>query len=179
MGRSAAYIPFIAAMIIGLTVGALRMGFLRTGASGAKNPLDSPEMQDLLASCRKSTTLLRPHRADRPIGFGRSKMGGTPNLNGFTTWPRCDACKTELNFVLQIYKSDYPGFYLPLAKNLFQLFRCPNFDCPAAYSERYDLKMFHYYFQAIPRRTKHFKYPSAVKKTWNQRCPTVISSRRR
>jgi hypothetical protein len=50
--------------------------------------------------------------------------------------------------VLQLYKKDIPAHYWPGNKNLFQLFRCPNEKCPAAYSAPYyaDHKMFIYYF---------------------------------
>ena len=128
--RVVLFVLFVIVGIFGLTAGR------QTKTSGVKDPFDSPEIQKLLASYRRETTLLRPRRAEKPLGFARSKMGGVPNLNGFTAWPRCDACRTGLNFVLQIYKSDFPGFYFPPGKSLFQLFRCPNPDCPAAYSER-------------------------------------------
>jgi uncharacterized protein YwqG len=99
----------------------------------------------LINKYKRQTTLLRPHKSEIAIGQQESKFGGIPNFTGFDIYPCCDDCKTPLNFVLQLYKTDFPSFYFPDNTDLFQLFRCPNNDCPAGYSEQYDHKMFHYY----------------------------------
>src|SRR5690606_15431860 len=46
----------------------------------------------------------------------------------------------------QLYKRDFPGFYFPDNFDLFQIFRCPNFDCTEAIGDKSDYPMFHYYF---------------------------------
>jgi hypothetical protein len=76
-------------------------------------------------------------------------MGGTPNLSNHKSYPLCDCCFMPLNFVLQFTKNDFPEFYWPKDKSVFQLFRCPNYDCEEASSENYDLKMFHFYFKDL------------------------------
>ena len=104
------------------------------------------EVKELIARYKRTTTLLKPHTSKTPIGQNESKFGGIPNFSGFDEYPCCDGCKTPLNFVVQLYKKDFPGFYFSDNSTLFQLFRCPNNDCPDAYSEKYDHKMFHFYF---------------------------------
>lgn len=105
-------------------------------------------IKGLVDEYKRPTTLLRPHKSEIAIEQQQSKFGGIPTFVGFDTYPCCDTCKTPLNFVLQLYKKDFPAFYFPDNTDLFQLFRCPNNDCPEAYSERYDHKMFHYYLTA-------------------------------
>jgi hypothetical protein len=101
---------------------------------------------ELVNKYKRPTTLLRPQRSGSPIGQEESKFGGVPNFGGFNKYPVCNSCNTPLNFVLQLYKKDFPDFYFPDSSNLFQLFRCPNTDCPDAFSDKYDMKTFHYYF---------------------------------
>jgi uncharacterized protein YwqG len=104
------------------------------------------DIKALLSKYKRPATLLRPHKSEIPVSHLASKFGGIPNFAGFDVYPCCDACNTPLNFVLQLYKNDFPAFYFPGDSSLFQLFRCPNNDCPDACSEMYDQKMFHYYF---------------------------------
>ncbi len=104
--------------------------------------LQDNEVKDLLSTYKKQTTLLQPHRSDKEIDFRKSKMGGMPNLNGFQEWPICDECNKPLDFVLQLYKTDFPDFYFPENKNIFQLFKCPDLYCPG---KSYLYEMFHYY----------------------------------
>jgi uncharacterized protein YwqG len=111
-----------------------------------KEFFEMPEIKGLIQKYRKKTTLLKPHKSKEKIKTSESKFGGTPNFTGFNEYPCCDSCNSPLNFVLQLYKKDYSEFYFPEDKGLFQLFRCPNNDCPDSYSENYDLKMFHFYF---------------------------------
>lgn len=103
------------------------------------------EIESLLEKYGKESTLLRPHKADSEIKWTESKFGGIPNLESFSEYPKCDSCGSSLNFVFQIYKKDFPEFYYPDYSNIFQLFRCPNDDCPDSYNEFYDHKMFHYF----------------------------------
>lgn len=130
-----------------------------SGVSDPGDLLNSPAVQELVTAHQKETTLLKPCRSKEPIGFDKSKMGGIPNLNGFEAWPVCNACGTKLNFVIQIYRDDFPKFYFPSEKNLFQLFRCPNGDCPDAFSDQYDQKMFHFYFQVSRAANKNLAPP--------------------
>lgn len=91
-------------------------------------------------------------------------MGGVPNLNGFQEWPVCDECNTPLDFVLQLYRTDFPDFYFPDNENIFQLFRCPNGCCPAAYSgDHYDHKMFHYYWNVNTDENNDIEIPDSMK----------------
>ena len=101
---------------------------------GGVSPVSLEELMNdeivsyLLSTYKKQTTLLKPHLSDKQIDFTKSKMGGVPNLNGFKEWPICDECDAPLNFVLQLYKKDFPDFYFPEDKTIFQIFRCPNHD---------------------------------------------------
>ena len=103
-------------------------------------------IKGIINKYQKTTTLLRPHGSKNEIGQQESKFGGIPSFSGFDEYPCCSSCKTPLNFILQLYKKDFPDFYFPDDSDLFQLFRCPNYDCPDANSEKYDLTMYHYYF---------------------------------
>jgi len=116
-------------------------------------------VKGLINKYKKATTLLRPHRSKDAISTHESKFGGQPNFAGFESYPCCDRCKMPLNFVLQLYKKDFPAFYFQGDANLFQLFRCPNQDCPDAYSREYDHKMFHFFFNADPSDNKTFIKP--------------------
>lgn len=107
--------------------------------------LNDDSVKQVIGKLRKETILLNP-RSGTSSSKEKSKMGGQPNLAHFVAYPMCDSCRSPLNFVLQIDKQDFPEFYWPNDKNFFQLFRCPNYDCSGAFSDRYDLKMFHYYF---------------------------------
>lgn len=109
--------------------------------------LETQYVKHLLAKYRRLTTVLHPQRSDKPIDIDQSKFGGIPNFSCFEDYPRCTVCNTPLNFVLQLYKKDFPDFYYPDNSNLFQLFRCPNEDCPDAFSEKHDHKMFIFYFK--------------------------------
>jgi uncharacterized protein YwqG len=127
---------------------------------GRKNPEAKPpisfdefirmkSIQGLLHKYQRPTVLLRPHKAALAISPDKSKFGGIPNGIGFDEYPCCDSCHTPLNFVLQLYKEDFPDLYFPQGKNLFQLFRCPKFDYPSDEDiYKYDHRMFVYYFDA-------------------------------
>ncbi|MBI9056007.1 MAG: DUF1963 domain-containing protein [Bacteroidales bacterium] len=94
----------------------------------------------------RKITALRPHKSPTKIEKNRSKFGGEPNLNGFDNYPCCKHCKTPLNHVVQIYKSEFPDFYFPKDKVLFQIYRCPNADCPESFNEHHDFTTFYFYF---------------------------------
>lgn len=104
-------------------------------------------IKQIISEYKRTTTLLKPHTSAKAIDESESKFGGGPNCIAFNEYPCCDACEAPLNFVLQLYKKDFPSFYFPNDSTLFQLFRCPNNDCTAGYSDKYDHKMFHYYFK--------------------------------
>lgn len=116
----------------------------------------SDNVQNLIRKYKRTTTLLRPHRSDSPINQSESKFGGIPNFAGFESYPHCTACQSPLNFVLQLYKKDFPSFYFPDSSNRFQLFRCPNHACPDTYSEQSDHTMFHFYFNVIGTEDKEY-----------------------
>jgi uncharacterized protein YwqG len=103
-----------------------------------------PEVKPLI-KIKTPTTLLNPKKVETSLPFSVSKMGGTPNFNLFETWPTCDTCGTPLNFVLQLYKEDFPEFYFPDNASCFILFRCPNYFCEDAFTDQFDLKMFWFY----------------------------------
>lgn len=117
-------------------------------------------IKELVDKYKKPTILLRPHKANQQISNSESKFGGIPNLENFNSYPCCSECETPLNFVFQLYKKDFPTFYFPEETNLFQLFRCPNNDCPDAYSEKYDHKMFTFYSNSSPMTQKELLKPS-------------------
>jgi len=103
-------------------------------------------MYDIIEKYKKSTTLLQPHKSEHEISWKESKFGGYPNMESFKEYPKCDVCKSSLNFVFQLYKKDFPEFYFPEDANIFQLFRCPNDKCNYFLkSSVSDRKMFHYY----------------------------------
>ena len=106
--------------------------------------LNEELVKKTLRKLQKPAIVLNPRKAASNKNF-KSKMGGEPNLNNFEFYPICDSCGSPLNFVLQLDKQEFPEFYWPDNKITFQLFRCPNYDCSEASSEKYDLKMFHFY----------------------------------
>lgn len=116
-------------------------------ADTQKTDTDSMDIQRLLKKYRKEATLLRPRAVTSPLVSNVSKIGGMPNLTNFQSYPICDLCGLRLNFVIQIFKSDFPDFYFPADKDVFQLFRCPNPNCPGAYSNSADQKVFPFYFK--------------------------------
>lgn len=122
---------------------------------------DIPEVKPL-TKIKKEVTLLKPHRSETPLPFSISKMGGTPNLNLFEKWPKCDVCSQPLNFVFQIYKNDFPEFYFPENTNIFLLFRCPNYFCKAAFSDKSDLKMFWFYGNVDTRENNVVEKPECT-----------------
>lgn len=84
-------------------------------------------------------------------------------MESFSAYPKCDICQTPLNFVLQLYKDDFPEFYFPDKSNIFQLFRCPNNNCKIAYkNSSYDHKMFHYYAKVDRKINKIFAKSTTV-----------------
>ena len=122
--------------------------------------MQDKKVAELLSTFRKETTLLQPHISDKEIDFTKSKMGGMPNLNGFPEWPICNGCKEPLEFVLQIYKTDFPGFYFPEDKNIFQLFKCPDAECPG---KTYWYELFHYYWNVTTAKNKEAVIPELDK----------------
>ncbi|MFC4476271.1 DUF1963 domain-containing protein [Flavobacterium chungangensis] len=112
----------------------------------------------ILEKYKKSTTLLQPRKSGHEISWKESKFGGYPNMESFTAYPKCNVCKSSLNFVFQIYKRDFPEFYFPSNTNIFQLFRCPSNKCRSSYTNsRSDHKMFHYYSEVECVQNKIFK----------------------
>jgi hypothetical protein len=128
-----------------------------------------PELNPIL-SARVNTTLLKPHRVSVPIATSRSKMGGKPNTSLLTSWPQCDECGAYLNFVMQLYREDYPEFYFPGESNFFMLFRCPNNQCPAAYkTHKFDKKVFWLYGNIRDRnKTNTIARPKVVAEYYDQ-----------
>lgn len=110
--------------------------------------LATEQVLNLAKQYGKPTVVLHPQTSGMALSPLISKFGGLPNLNGFDQYPCCDACDTPLNFVFQLYQREFPEHYFPTGKNLFQLFRCPNNNCPGAYADGFhsDLKMFVHYF---------------------------------
>jgi hypothetical protein len=126
-----------------------------------------PEVKPLLRK-KKAATLLKPQRARVLLPFSVSKMGGTPNLNLFERWPECDSCRTPLNFILQIYREEFPEFYFPGTENIFLLFRCPNFFCEGAFDGHHDLKMFWFYGNVTTDENKAFETPQCTSEDFEQ-----------
>jgi len=108
--------------------------------------LNDKTIQDYIKKYSKYCTLLRPHKSSKELDKWTSKFGGIPNLNGHKNYPCCPSCQTALNYTFQIFKKDFPEFYFPDNKVLFQVFRCPNGDCPNSFNEFHDLSTYHYYF---------------------------------
>lgn len=117
-----------------------------------------PEVKPFLKVTRPAT-LLRPQKAAAPLPFSTSKVGGTPNLNLFEEWPRCNSCNTPLNFILQLYKDEFPQFYFPDNTTFFLLFRCPNFLCKDSLTDEYDFKMFWFYGDVSTETNKILEKP--------------------
>lgn len=131
---------------------------------------DIPEVKPLI-KITKDVTLLRPKKTSDSLPFSTSKMGGTPNMTLFDTWPTCDVCHTPLNFVLQIYKDDFSEFYFPDNANIFLLFRCPNYLCEEAFSDKFDLKMFWFYGNVSADKTKDLKKPVITLEDYEEPLP--------
>ncbi|MDF1697327.1 MAG: DUF1963 domain-containing protein [Saprospiraceae bacterium] len=104
-------------------------------------------LKDFIQAEQKKVLMLKPHFSAVKLDVNNSKMGGDPNLTNFESYPTCSDCNNKLNFILQIYKSEYPSFYFPTNRDLFQLFRCPNMDCKGIDYMKSDLKMYSYYFK--------------------------------
>lgn len=115
-------------------------------------------IQAYLNENSKQATILNPRKVTNSK-TERSYMGGSPNLSNFEKYPKCDSCESSLNFVLQLDKESYPEFYWPTNKTIFQLFRCPNYECPKASSLDFDLKMFHYYFENLTFKETNLTKP--------------------
>lgn len=107
--------------------------------------INSDLLKQFIKDYSKKTILLRPTRSQAPLPYTYSKMGGYPNLTKFERYPECTYCSLPLNFVFQLYHRDFPDFYYPEGKNLFQLFRCSNHECSCADYDKYDQPMFHHY----------------------------------
>lgn len=115
----------------------------------------SADIQELLKAHGKASIVIHLKKSAKPIDLTESKFGGIPNGIGFQQYPHCPSCSTPLNFVLQFYKKDFPQFYFAEDKDLFQLFRCPNYDCADASNEKYDLPTLHFYFCAKDLTKEH------------------------
>ncbi|MBF4507342.1 DUF1963 domain-containing protein [Flavobacterium sp. JLP] len=118
--------------------------------------VNKDSMYAIIEKYKKSTILLQSRNLQREISWKESKFGGYPNMESFSEYPKCDVCKSSLNFVFQLYKKDFPEFYFPGDANIFQLFRCPNYNCNESFSDRYDQKMFHYYSKVDCKKNKVF-----------------------
>jgi hypothetical protein len=97
---------------------------------GRKLP-DKPSPEDVeamrwMAKKRKPVVLLRPRRAESPLSAVASKMGGRPDLPRGAEWPQCPFCRVPLNFVMQLFRRDFPEFPFPPQTDLASLFRCPH-----------------------------------------------------
>ena len=136
---------------------------------------DIPEVKPLI-KITKEVTLLRPQKTSDLLPFSTSNMGGTPNLTLFDAWPTCDVCNTPLNFVLQLYKEDFPEFYFPDNTNVFLLFRCPNYLCDEAFSDNFDLKMFWFYGNIQADTTKDIKKPVLQLEDYEESIPACVFS---
>lgn len=113
----------------------------------------------------KKTVLLKPQKAKAELSIWDSKFGGKANLNGFNSYPLCNDCNSPLNFTLQLYKKDFPNHYYPTDKDLFQVFRCPNYKCSGAFNEKYDFTTYIYYHKVEGLKPKDFEKPTRVKKS--------------
>jgi uncharacterized protein YwqG len=133
-----------------------------------------PDIAKVLDKIKKDCIMLLPHSVTGTLPFYNSKMGGIPNMNLFDTWPLCDECETHLNFVLQLYKKDFEQIYYPENSNIFQLFRCPNNDCPASYSQYYDHKMFFFYGFVSTKHNKDIHPTKSLSKEMEPSIPDCI-----
>ncbi len=125
----------------------------------------------LIKKYKRTATLLRPQKSETPLEQAKSKFGGIPNFENFESYPTCTSCDSPLNFVLQFYKKDFPTFYFPDDKNLFQLFRCPNNDCPDQNTQHSDRKMSHYYSNAVKENNKILDKPTYILKDAEKEVP--------
>lgn len=142
-----------------------------TDVFNAEN-FSSEDTLNLLEKYKISTTLLKPNKSVDEISWKKSKFGGYPNMESFSKYPQCDICHNQLNFVFQIYKSDFPEFYFPENSNIFQLFRCPNDKCKIAYeTDNYDHKMFHYYSKVELQINKKFIKNVEISRTVEKEVP--------
>lgn len=80
--------------------------------------------------------LLRPAQGED--ASLRSRMGGQPE--GLDRWPSCPACTLPMNFVLQLFRDEFPQMYFPPGREGFLLFRCPDGGC-CDDPDRYDRTM--------------------------------------
>jgi hypothetical protein len=113
----------------------------------------------------KETVLLKPHKSNVEISVLDSKFGGKANLTGFDRYPICKSCNTPLNFTLQLYKKDFPNHYFPPGKDIFQVFRCPNYECPDVFNEKHDFTIYTYYHKVEGLEPKDFEKPTRVKES--------------
>ena len=119
------------------------------------------------------TLYLNPRKTEKELSITESKMGGAPNLAKIKEWPVCEYCNANLNFILQLYKKDFPLFYFPEGENLFLLFRCPNPGCPDAFSEKHDHSMSWFYLNANDSSSeKPIHHPNqSDKEDWEKPIP--------
>ncbi|MCV2484706.1 YwqG family protein [Flavobacterium sp. SH_e] len=119
--------------------------------------IEDSSFLSVIEKYKRSTTLLQPHKSVHEISWKESKFGGYPNMESFSEYPKCDVCKSSLNFVFQLYRKDFPEFYFPRDTNIFQLFRCPNEDCKSTRTNDIsDHKMFHYYSKVDCEKNRLF-----------------------
>lgn len=125
--------------------------------------LASRHVQNLLVKYGCPTLLLKPQKPHQLLSALQSKFGGTPNLNGFDTYPLCTSCQHPLNFVLQVYKNDVSALaYFPAEKNLLQLFRCSNSNCTYNDYELYDVPTYHFYHKYNGEPLKTLDKPERI-----------------
>jgi hypothetical protein len=134
---------------------------------------DMPEYQTLLEDTRPAV-LLNPQRAPTPLPLAASKFGGMPYPAGLEAWPRCEACRMPMNFILQITRGDFSEFFFPDGKDLFQLFECPNWDCPAAHERDADQKLAWFYRAADAQINVAIARPDLPRKNMDAARPECL-----
>lgn len=83
-----------------------------------------PEVSEMLE--RNLTCVLLCPQKKSPADL-RSRMGGQPC--GLPKWPSCPTCGVPMNFVLQLFRDEFPQMYFPENRDIFLLFRCPDAHC--------------------------------------------------
>jgi len=105
------------------------------------------DVKKFIESHNRNSYVLNPHKTTFDLKIDENKFGGTPNLKNFDVYPKCKTCKTNMNFVLQVYKDQNNSSFFPEQTDLFQVFRCPNTNCDDSYNQFYDLPTKLYYFK--------------------------------
>ena len=152
-------------------------GIQESAKEEEQNPIDPTKIKEffeLLEDYKKEAILLQPRKSEKEISWKESKFGGVANLESFSEYPLCDCCQSSLNFVFQIYKKDLPEFYFPGTYNIFQLFRCPNKECPESLSEYYDQKVFHYFSEVKCVTNKTLEKKTTISRNIEKEVPDCM-----